>query len=70
MPVAVLGTRTVAAAGVTFLLVISIRLSVCCLSLPFKEERSVIYLMLWFYFWTYGTEESIKWTTGMLIIQL
>jgi len=39
MPVAVLGMRTVAAAGVMFLLVISIRLSVCCLSLPFKEEH-------------------------------
>jgi len=26
--------------------------------------------MLWFYFWTYGTEESTKWITGMLITQL
>lgn len=62
--------RTVAAAGVTFLLVISIQLSVCCSSLLFKEVHSVMYLMLWFYFWTYGTEESTKWTTGMLITQL
>jgi hypothetical protein len=62
--------QTVAAAGVMFLLAISIRLSVCCLNLLFKEEHLVMYLMLWFYFWTYGIEGSTKWTTGMLITQL
>lgn len=46
LPVAVLGMRTVAAAGVMFLSAISIQHSVCCSSLPFKEVHSVTYLML------------------------